>query len=154
MSIAQTIPSVMQNWAPSVLLLASSILIFLSFRGKEKHEDPSGEELPSVDVHRPHFSLREALDGIEKSSPYRMAEHSGPSVRLGEVSKFTPSDYENSAMIIARRFREGRVVSIDLSYLDEGQAVRLVDFCHGMLAFSSGWVFRVTQRVLMLVPGS
>jgi FtsZ-interacting cell division protein YlmF len=51
-----------------------------------------------------------------------------------------------------QNFREGRVVSIDLGKLDGREAVRLVDFCSGITAMDAGWIFRVTDKVIVLTP--
>ncbi|MEV7968722.1 cell division protein SepF [Sphaerisporangium sp. NPDC088356] len=65
-----------------------------------------------------------------------------------------PTDYQVATREIAQGFREQRVISIDLGEMDRRQAVRLVDFCSGMTAVCSGWIFRLTDNVIVLAPPS
>jgi len=96
--------------------------------------------------------LEAALDGAVTLNTFNANDRSDPSVRLQAVVRFTPSDYWSVADEIAQYFRRREVVSIDLGYMERGQAVRLVDFCNGMAVMCSGWIFRLTDKVIVLSP--
>ncbi|WP_231972234.1 cell division protein SepF [Nocardiopsis alborubida] len=144
--------SFVREWGPSLLIVFSALLFFWVMykeRGKvRKSQDPSN----LTPVLRSGGGFEKSILDAEEMNSYRLIDHAGPSVRLSGVARFSPSEYRAAAHLISERFREGRVVSIDFGKMDPNQAARLVDFCSGMLAFSSGWVFRVTDKVIILTP--
>lgn len=152
-SMGESIPDLIQHWGPSVLLVTSLTLLLSAIRSKPRSPEPI-EVRSNQTAPRRTTSKEGALEDIRRTSPYSLADHGGPNIRLGDVSRFTPSDYRSSIVAISERFKEGRVISIDLSKLEESEAVRLIDFCSGMLSFSSGWFFQMTKNVIILVPRS
>ncbi|WP_446725003.1 cell division protein SepF [Nocardiopsis sp. N85] len=151
--MGESIPDFIQHWGPSVLLVISLTLLLSATRRKPRYSEPI-ETRTNQAAPRRATSKEGALEDIRRTSPYNLTDHGGPNIRLGDVSRFTPSDYRASVAAISERFKEGRVISIDLSGLEESEAVRLIDFCSGMLSFSSGWFFRMTKNVIILVPRS
>ncbi|GLZ77749.1 hypothetical protein Afil01_25560 [Actinorhabdospora filicis] len=74
-------------------------------------------------------------------------------MRLGAVVTIAPRDHRSPIAEISHHIRNGRVVSLDLSHMDERDVIRLVDFCSGLISGVSGWIFRVSDSVLLLTPG-
>jgi hypothetical protein len=99
-------------------------------------------------------ALRIALNCAESINAYDVASLSDPHIHLGEIVRMAPSRYQDGAVEIPRHFKDGHVVSVDLGLMSVNQAARLVDFCSGMLAGTSGWLFRATDRVIVLTPTS
>lgn len=98
--------------------------------------------------------LDAALDEAVAFNSFDVRSRVDPGVRLRAVVRFAPTDYGSVAREIAQHFRERAVISIDLAGMEQGQAVRLVDFCSGMVLMCSGWIFRVTDRVIVLTHQS
>lgn len=96
--------------------------------------------------------LEDALDHAVSLNSYNVQDRNDPSVRLQAVIRFTPSDYESAAAPISNCFRQREVISIDLGNMQHEQAVRLVDFCSGMVMMCNGWIFRITDKVIVLSP--
>ena len=96
--------------------------------------------------------LETALDNAVALNSFTVQAGTDPSVRLQAVIRFSPMDFRSIADEVSRHFRTGRVISIDLAHMEPRQAVRLVDFCSGMASASYGWIFRVTDRVIVVTP--
>jgi FtsZ-interacting cell division protein YlmF len=96
--------------------------------------------------------LKAALDNAVALNAFNVQAGHDPRVRLQAVVRFAPTDYEPAVGEIARYFRAREVISIDLTNLYSRHAVRLVDFCSGMAVMCSGWIFRVTDNVIVLTP--
>jgi FtsZ-interacting cell division protein YlmF len=75
-------------------------------------------------------------------------------VRLQESQRCAPLDYEPAVREISRWHREGRVVSVDLGKVEIRCAIRIVEFCSGLSAAKSGWIFRLSDDVIVLTPGA
>lgn len=99
-------------------------------------------------------ALKVALNFAESINAYDVASFSDPHIHLGDVVRIAPIKYQDGAVEIPRHFKDGHVVSVDLGLMSVNQAARLVDFCSGMLAGTSGWLFRATDRVIVLTPTS
>jgi hypothetical protein len=99
-------------------------------------------------------ALAIALNSAEYINAYVVASLSDPRIHLGDVVRLTPIRYQDGAIEIPRHFKDGHVVSVDLGLMNGSQAARLVDFCSGMTAGTSGWLFRATDRVIVLTPAS
>jgi FtsZ-interacting cell division protein YlmF len=142
-------------WGPSLVLLFATLLAARLVYNAQKrkivrekyriigHTSPTPERFNE---------LGSALESATTLNAYSIHTQNDPSVHLGAAVRFTPLDYQGSVYEIMQRFREGRVVSIDLGKMDSHQAARLVDFCSGMTAMGSGWIFRVTDSVIVLTP--
>lgn len=72
--------------------------------------------------------------------------------RLQDVVRLAPTDYRTAIIGVLDGFRDHEVIAIDLAEMDRAQAARLVDFCSGVTAVCSGWIFRVTDSVILLNP--
>lgn len=75
-----------------------------------------------------------------------------PGVRLQDVIRLRPTDLNQAFGELGSVYRDGNVISIDLIDLPAPHATRLVDFCSGMATMSSGWIYRVTESVIVLSP--
>ena len=96
--------------------------------------------------------LKAALDNAVALNAFNAQAGHDPRVRLQAVVRFAPTDYEPAVGEIAQYFRAREVISIDLTNLHSKHAVRLVDFCSGMAVMCSGWIFCVTDNVIVLTP--
>lgn len=147
--------SLVESLGPSVVLVFAVLLAaWLVKRGRQMHATESilrnfssdrftVNSLPALDV---------ALDQAVTLNSGNVDARHEPSVRLQGVVRFSPIDYRSVVGEIATRFRARDVLSIDLTNMDAAQAIRLVDFCSGMAAICSGWIFRVTDKVIVLTP--
>jgi cell division protein SepF len=147
-------PLAVAIWGLSLaLLLTASIAAWLVLRASKR--DRISDRFVGTNVGTPTNGLGElgvALEDAAKLNSYNVNSMSDPSVHLGSAVTFTPLRYQNSASEIMQSFRDGRVVSIDLGRMDPREAGRLVYFCSGMAALNSGWIFRVTDKVIVLTP--
>lgn len=146
---------IVATWGAS-LVLASAILLAAwlaraSRKPKVRQTSSSATDPPSLRGARSH-ELTVALDDAIALNGYNVHAENDPIVRLGTAVKFVPLNYHGSAHEIMQSFREGRVVSVDLGKMDKHEAARLVDFCSGLAAVDSGWIFQVTARVIVLTP--
>jgi Cell division protein SepF len=135
------------------LLFAVSVAAWLVLRASKRGR--ISERLSGTNLGAPAYGLGDlgvALEDAARLNSYSVNSMSDPSVHLGSAVTFTPLKYQNSANEIMRCFRDGRVVSIDLGRMDPREAGRLVYFCSGMAALNSGWIFRVTDKVIVLTP--
>ncbi|MFI6869219.1 cell division protein SepF [Nocardia sp. NPDC050406] len=78
--------------------------------------------------------------------------HSNPAVHLSSIVRFAPSAFRVSARDIACQYRQGRVISIDIGYMDGEQSARIIDFCSGIAAGSGGWLVQISDDVVVLTP--
>lgn len=141
-----------QSWLLIFAVILAVLLAFFALRSSQRREGAS-----ELDEFVPN--LFDSPEEIERSlaSAERMNAHSAilgqePDVRLGKVLRYAPRDYQAAISEISLRFREGRVISIDLKGMSPRQAARLVDFCSGMAVASRGWIYRVTDQVIILTP--
>lgn len=146
--------ALVEAFGPTLVLLVA-VLLALSLarrRGGGRRSGfaagPGGR--PAVGKAARSNELEVALDEAVAFNSFDVHSQGDPSVRLRAVVRFAPSDYGSAAKEIAQHFREQAVISIDLAGMEHGQAMRLVDFCSGMVLMCSGWIFRVTDRVIIL----
>src|SRR5262245_60930110 len=142
-------------WGPSLVLLFAVLLAAWLTRDAWKRKAP---RRPPRRVNYAVLSsgdsdeLNIALKSATALNAYSVHAQNDPSVHLAAVVRFAPLNYEGSVHEVMQSFREGHVVSIDLGKMDNHQAARLVDFCSGLTAVDSGWIFRVTESVIVLTP--
>lgn len=144
-----------RDWGPSLTILLATLIIFSFLYITHRPLERSPETHTKNDA-ATEFSgeLTTSLSDAIYLNSFRTSDASDPSVRLEEVVRFNPSEYQDAAHAISRSFQKGNVLSIDLGSMDPPQAARLVDFCSGMVFMGSGWIFRVTDHVLVLSPHS
>jgi FtsZ-interacting cell division protein YlmF len=141
-------------WGPAVAFLLSILLAVLLTRNIWASRLPAKapRENHRVSYIADDSKLSLALDSAARLNGYSVHSRGNPAVYLEDAARFTPHDYESSARDIIQNFREGRVVTIDLSKIDSHQGARLVDFCSGIAAINSAWIFRVTDTVIVISP--
>ncbi|MBE3001265.1 cell division protein SepF [Nocardiopsis sp. HNM0947] len=93
-----------------------------------------------------------SLSSAEKMNSYSAVYGHEPDIRLGKVLRYSPRGYQSAVGEISMRFREAKVVSIDVGKMTPCDAARLIDFCSGMAVASRGWFYRVTDQVVMISP--
>jgi FtsZ-interacting cell division protein YlmF len=141
------------EWGPTLVMLLAVLLaglIGLRVAGARTRTVYA----PFFASERGKDALRIALNFAESINAYEVASFSDPHVHLGEIIRLAPIKYQDGALEIPRHFKDGHVVSVDLGLMSVNQAARLVDFCSGLLAGTSGWLFRATDRVIVLTPTS
>jgi len=72
--------------------------------------------------------------------------------RNGELVVIKPTTYRE-AREIGQEYRDGNLVVLDLTQLEEQDARRLVDFSAGLCFAQRGTIERVENRVFLLTPG-
>lgn len=143
-------------WGPSVVLLLAVVLAYhLASRvllpnkgvdGKGAHSDEIRHDASDVD------QLRLALDSATSLNAFSVHSHSDPTVRLQQAVKVHPTSYDSATREILQHFRKNNIITVDLDFIKQEQAGRLVDFCSGATAIRSGWIFRVTDKVIVITP--
>lgn len=144
--------SSVQAWVPALIVffvVAVTIFAFSHIRSVPEKNSFVDHSWP---VMGDSAILDISLSSAERMNAYSALSGGDPSVRLKEVARYAPSDYQSAVGEVSIKFREGRVVVIDLNRMDPSQAARLVDFCSGMAAFSGGWIYRLTERSFALTP--
>ncbi|HTZ22974.1 MAG TPA: cell division protein SepF [Streptosporangiaceae bacterium] len=137
------------EWGPTLVILLAVLgagLIGLRTAGTRKRTAYH----PFVAGGQNTNALRSALSFAESINAYDVSSLSNPYIHLGDVVRLAPIKYQDGAVEIPRHFKDGHVVSVDLGLMSVTQAARLVDFCSGMLAGTSGWLFRATDMVIVL----
>jgi FtsZ-interacting cell division protein YlmF len=144
------------TWGPSLILVFGILLTVWLTREAWTRKAP--ERISRGTYHAIHSAgnseLSVALKSATALNAYSVGGQNNPSVYLGATVRFIPLDYENSVRDVVKSFREGHVVTIDLGKMDSHQAARLVDFCSGLSAIGSGWIFHVTDTVIVLTPST
>lgn len=148
--------STIDTWMPlaaSLLLVALAIWLVLGARQLVQQD-----RRPRVDgnVSRgigDFDDLDIALDSAMAVNAFSRETRSDPLVRLQDAVRLAPHDYRSTVSTLSNHIRSGRVVSLDLSGLEQRDAARLEDFSSGLMSASSGWIFRVSGAVLILTPG-
>jgi FtsZ-interacting cell division protein YlmF len=134
-------------------LVALLVVLAMAYSNRKTSIDARGGSYVEYPARRWNAQrLEESLVDAVRRNPYRLSPGENPSVQLAEVVKVRPQDYNSAVEEVLHRFREGAVVSVDLATMEAEGASRLVDFCSGMAAVSHGWVFRVTDHVIILNP--
>lgn len=118
----------------------------------QKRESPNNASEVLQAVFDSPEGLEASLRSAEKMNAYSAVLGQEPDVRLGKVMRYSPREYQAAVNEISTQFRGGKVISIDLGNMSPRQAARLVDFCSGMAVVSRGWIYRVTDQVIMLTP--
>ncbi|WP_285582160.1 cell division protein SepF [Actinoallomurus iriomotensis] len=135
------------------LLFAVLVVAFILQRGWKPRDDRQHATFDyAARTPQGRSELTIALEDASALNAYDAHTRRDPDVRLASLVRFEPSEYQAAAYEVARHFREGNVISIDLGAMDNHQAARLVDFCSGITVMSSGWIFRVTDKVIVLNP--
>lgn len=140
------------EWGPTLVILLAVLLAgLIGLRIAGVRTRPA---YPFLASERGTNALRVALNFAESINAYDVASLNDPHIHLGEIVRLAPTRYQDGAVEIPRHFKDGHVVSVDLGLMSVNHAARLVDFCSGMLAGTSGWLFRATDRVIVLTPTS
>jgi hypothetical protein len=140
------------EWGPTLVILLAVLMAGLiglrisGTRNRKAHPLVAGGQSTNA--------LRSALNFAESINAYDVSSLSNPRIHLGDVVRLAPIRYQDGAVEIPRQFKDGHVVSVDLGLMSVAHAARLVDFCSGMLAGTSGWLFRATDGVIVLTPPS
>lgn len=143
-----------QSWLLIFAVVLALALAFSAFRASQKREEEgtSREIVPTL-FESPE-ELERSLSSAEKMNSHSAIMGQEPEVRIGKILHYSPRDYQSAIGEVSMRFREGRVLSIDLKGMSPRQAARMVDFCSGMAVASRGWIYRVTDQVVILTPPS
>lgn len=132
-------------------VLIFSAVIFVLYVTQKREAPSSSSEVIRAVFDSPG-ELEGSLDSAERMNAYSAVLGQEPDVRLGRVVRYSPREYQSAVNEISTQFRGGKVISIDLGNMSFRQAARLVDFCSGMAVASRGWIYRVTDQVVMLAP--
>ncbi|WP_304454342.1 cell division protein SepF [Nocardiopsis sp. YSL2] len=142
--------------ASSWFLVLATTLTFLvaifAFYATQKRESSNKSSEVLQTVFDSPGELEDSLKSAEIMNAYSAVLGQEPDVRLGKVMRHSPREYQAAVNEISMQFRGGKVISIDLGKMSPRQAARLVDFCSGMAVVSRGWIYRVTDQVIMLAP--
>jgi FtsZ-interacting cell division protein YlmF len=139
------------SWGPTLVLVVA--LLAASLAGFRVSRPRNHNAYPNRTIGENSFDLlRNALESAERINAYDVSLLSDPQIHLREVVRLVPIKYQDGAIEIPRHYLGGAVVSVDLSRLTNASAARMVDYCSGLLSGTSGWLFRATDRVIVLTP--
>lgn len=98
--------------------------------------------------HEPRQAAKEA-----EVTPLRRVKpviHQGAGT-MNEIVTMHPTEYRD-AQLVAENFRDGLPVILNLSRMNESDAMRLIDFSSGLVMGLNGKIERVTSKVFLLSP--
>ncbi|MGW3468760.1 cell division protein SepF [Saccharopolyspora sp. NPDC000995] len=135
MNVEEAVFFIVQALGPSLILLVATTLALLLIRkvflaASSKSQNP-GSYYPVPIVGASH-DLGVALDEAVALNSFNGDSHDDPAVRLQQVVRFKPSEYQAATREVLNQFRNDRVVSIDLRSMNPRSAARLVDFSSGI----------------------
>jgi FtsZ-interacting cell division protein YlmF len=139
------------SWGPTLVLVVVLLVASLAGFRVSRQRNHNGHQNRII-VERGFDSLSIALESAERINAYDVSLLGDPQIHLSEVVRLVPLKYQDAAVEIPRHYLSGAVVSVDLSRLTSANAARLVDYCSGLLSGTSGWLFRATDRVIILTP--
>ncbi|MFC6879827.1 MULTISPECIES: cell division protein SepF [Actinomadura] len=141
------------------LWLAVALLLFMlglaALRRSDTRVGRAGYRRPVGNTGGPDRGrdpLADALDDVSWLNEFDPHSERIRGVQLDDLVRYRPATYRSAVSDIARAHREGKVLSVDLAPLETFQAARIVDFCSGLAKGSSGWIFRVTDTVILINP--
>ncbi|WP_460772065.1 cell division protein SepF [Nocardiopsis nanhaiensis] len=141
-----------QSWLLIFAVILALVLAFSAFRASLKQEETSNSKEIAPTLFESPEELERSLASAEEMNSHSAIMGQEPDVRIGKILHYSPRDYQSAIGEVSMRFRENRVLSIDLKGMSPRQAARLVDFCSGMAVASRGWIYRVTDQVVILTP--
>lgn len=97
-------------------------------------------------------SLEKTIDDAVNLNSLSLDTNPDPVIRLSSTERISPTSFAIAAREVTNALRDGKSVSIDLTQIDHRQACRLVDYCSGATSICRGWVFRMTETVIILTP--
>ncbi|WP_406109160.1 cell division protein SepF [Micromonospora globbae] len=137
----------------SIAVVALLLHLLLNARFKEKRTlRRTGTPRPCFRDHS--IDLERSLEAAVSVNRFHPGQNRLPGVRLDAAIRTTPGEFRAAAAEIAEILGSGHVLSIDLSQMNEHDAARLVDYCHGLAVMTKGWIFRLATRVIVISPGS
>lgn len=71
---------------------------------------------------------------------------------LSNCITYIPGDYRSAADKIPDLYGRQAALSVDFSNLEICEATKLAAFCCGVTTHPSGWIFRVAQHVIIMIP--
>ena len=142
---------------PSILILiftSIGLLLLRNFQSSKERQVNLSAVRPAALRSGSRRGLETSLDSATELNAFVPGVNQDNVAHLQDFLRLAPDSYQAAIPKISQQFRGGRAISVDLGRMDYHQAARLVDFCSGMTAFSSGWIFRVSDDVIILAPGT
>lgn len=93
-----------------------------------------------------------AIGGATEFNSFHPDGDSGNGVAFSAMVRLAPTKFETSIAEVTQHIHEGRIISLDLRKMERLQAARLVDFCNGIIAATSGWILQIADRVIVIIP--
>lgn len=147
----------MSAWGPAVVLLIAVVLAYhLAYR--VLIQERTNQRNVHTETYRHNqsglYKLTSALDSATTLNTFNVHDHTAPKVRLQQAVKVSPGSYDAATHELLQCFLEDKIIAVDLQYLNSDQSGRVVDFCSGATAIRSGWIFRITDTVIVITPSS
>ena len=133
-------------------LLSSALLIATAWRSIGRRRPQVGVKASAWGPHSKQSDLDQALNQASALNAYTSGQSEASYVRWGDTLRYVPRDYEQAIQEIPALYKQGRALSLDVSHMDQQQAIRLIDFCSGVARMANGWILRVADHVVLLVP--
>ncbi|WP_405434627.1 cell division protein SepF [Micromonospora sp. NBC_00617] len=147
----------METWSLGILTIAALVALVLVARsvGIRNHSGRVGRVPKGPVCRRDHtLDLERSLDAAVRANSYRTDRGTASGVRLESALRVTPNNFTDATTEIAGILQAGRVVSLDLSFMEPGEAARLVDYCRGLTVMANGWIYRLARSVIVITPGA
>jgi cell division inhibitor SepF len=110
--------------------------------------DPAAEPRAPRPIGRPE--ARPAV--VRPVPPVRSLSRSRHEPAYSVIHTMRPRRYTNDASGIAETFAGGSPIIVDMSYMQDADARRLIDFMSGLVQGLDGTIRKVSLKVFMLTP--
>ncbi|MFE7874564.1 cell division protein SepF [Micromonospora humida] len=134
-------------------LLAGALLIATAWRSMDRKAPQMTATASPLGSNLKRSDLEQALNQASTLNAYTPGQADASCVHWGDTLRYTPQDYERATQELPALYEQGRALSLDVSRMNPHQAIRLVDFCSGVSRMTNGWILRVADQVILLVPG-
>jgi cell division inhibitor SepF len=110
--------------------------------------DPAADHRPSRVSVRPE----PRASAVRPAAPVRSLSRSRHEPAYSVIHTMRPRRYTSDASGIAETFAGGSPIIVDMSYMQDIDARRLIDFMSGLVQGLDGTIRKVSLKVFMLTP--
>lgn len=109
----------------------------------------------AAEHHAPRASVRpdvRSSSAVRPVAPVRSLSRSRNEPAYSVIHTMRPRRYTNDASGIADTFAGGSPIIVDMAYMQDTDARRLIDFMSGLVQGLDGTIRKVSTKVFMLTP--
>ena len=140
-------------WGPFFAVAAIGLVVWAMRANSDRAKAPSMRPIMVGQGDRTD-GLNQALQDIASMNQFQVQLNANIDQGFREIRRVKPPNFATGIEEISSLWHAGYAVSIDTSAMDIRQAMRLIDFCNGLISPSTGWVFLASDEVVILLPGA